>query len=86
MVGDDAEQAEDGPRPGDEDALGALRWHWGDAYEIEAPGGRWRAKRLDGLGGWIEPPGDAPGPDGLAVAISENYGMKPVPRDDGART
>ena len=43
-------------------------------------GGRWRAKRRDGLGGWIE----APDPDGLGALISEDYGLKAVPRDAGA--
>jgi hypothetical protein len=79
--GTEQEQAEDGPGPGDEEALDALRFHWGDAYEIEAPGGRWRAKRRDGLGGWIE----APDHDALSPAIAGDYAVKPVPRDDGAR-
>ncbi len=76
----EAEQADDGLKPWDENALDVLHWHWGDAYEIEAPGGLWRARRLDGLGGWIE----APDPDGLGALISEDYGLKAVPRDAGA--
>jgi hypothetical protein len=79
MVGD-TEQAEDGPKPGDEDALAALRWHWGEAYAITAEGGLWRAMRRDGLGGWIE----AGSPDGLGAAISADYAVKAVPRDAGA--
>jgi hypothetical protein len=34
--------------------LEALRWDWGDAYEIEhGDEDGWRAKRRDGLGGWL---------------------------------
>ena len=75
------EQAENGLRPWEESALDALRFHWGDAYEIEASGGLWRAKRRVGLGGWIE----AAGPDGLGWAIADDYQVKPVPRDAGDR-
>lgn len=71
------EQAEDALKPWDEEALRLLRFHWGDAYEIEVSGGRWRARRRDGEGGWF----DAGDPDGLGGAISENYAVKPVPRD-----
>jgi hypothetical protein len=81
MAGDGTEQAEDSLAPWEEDALEALRFHWGEAYEIEAPGGQWRAKRRDGLGGWTE----ASGPDGLDTAISADYAVKAVPRDLGTR-
>ena len=74
------DQAEDALVPWDEDALDALRFHWGDAYEIEVSGGLWRAKRRDGLGGWIE----ADSPDGLGWAITADYAAKQVPRDAGA--
>jgi hypothetical protein len=81
MVGDGTEQAEDGLQAWEADALDALRLHWGgSAYEIEASGGLWRAKRRDGLGGWIE----ADSPDGLAYAIADDYATKAVPRDAGA--
>jgi hypothetical protein len=77
MAGDGTEQAEDGLTPWDEDALETLLWNWGEAYEI----GAWRAKRRDGLGGWFE----ADGPQSLDQEITENYAMKPVPRDAGTR-
>jgi hypothetical protein len=80
-VGDGTEQAEDGLKPWKESALDALRFHWGDAYEIEVSGGKWRAKRLDGLGEWIE----AADPDGLGWGIAADYAVKPVPRDLGTR-
>ncbi len=73
-------------QPWEESALEALRWHWGDAYEIGVSGGRWRAKRRDGLGGQIEAPDDRPGPDGLGWAIADDYQLKPVPRDAGTMT
>jgi hypothetical protein len=73
MGGDGAEQAEESLKPEDKNALDALHWHWGDAYEIEA----WRARRRDGLGGWIE----ADGPDKLGALIAEDYAVKAVPRD-----
>jgi hypothetical protein len=58
-------------------ALEALRFHWGDAYEIDhAEDGRWIAKRRDGLGGPIE----AAGPDGLMAAIADDYNVRKVER------
>ena len=63
-------------------ALEVLRWDRGEVYLIEVTGEReWRAKRRDGLGGWIE----AAGPDGLDLAIKEDYALRPVPRDAGAQ-
>jgi hypothetical protein len=57
--------------------LGALRWDWGEAYEIEhGDEYGWRAKRLDGLGGWLT----AAGPDELYGVIAADYNAKPVPR------
>jgi hypothetical protein len=55
--------------------LEQLRWEWGEAYEIE----RGRARRRDGLGGWIE----AGTPGGLRAAIGADYARCPVPRDVG---
>lgn len=55
-------------------ALGALRYDWGSAYEIEGDGEEWRARRLDGLGGWIE----ADSPDDLRNEIFGDYALKPV--------
>ncbi|HEX3514838.1 MAG TPA: hypothetical protein VHT26_12645 [Trebonia sp.] len=60
-----------------EHELEALRWDWGDAYEIEhGEEHGWRAKRLDGLGGWLT----APGPDEMYGVIAADYALKPVPR------
>ena len=61
--------------------LEVLRWNWGDAYEIRVAGGRWSARRADGLGGLIV----AAGPDGLREAILADYRLRPVPRDAGGR-
>ena len=63
------------------DALETLRWDGGDAYLIEVPGDEWRAKRGGRLGGWIE----ATNPDGLDLAIKEDYAVRPVRRDAGAQ-
>lgn len=62
----------DGLKPWEESVLDGLRWDWGEAYEIEP----WKAKRRDGLGGWIE----APGPDDLRQAVLADYTAKKVPR------
>jgi hypothetical protein len=55
-------------------ALDALRYDWGSAYEIEGDGDYWRARRLDGQGGWIE----AQSPDDLCNKIFSDYALKPV--------
>lgn len=61
------------------DALEALRFHWDTAYQIEHDGGDgWRARRLDGLGGWLT----AASPDELFTAITADYAVKPVPRPE----
>jgi hypothetical protein len=65
----------------DWEALEALRWHWGEAYEIGRDDTRgWRARRRDGLGGDIT----AGGPDDLRQAIRGDYAVKAVPRDPAA--
>ena len=57
-------------------ALGALRFDWGGAYELGTDGngnGIWWARRRDGrtrVTGW--------GPDGLLTAIREDYAACPV--------
>ena len=63
------------------DPLRTLRWDWGEAYLIEIDGDEWRAKRRDVLGGWTE----ATNPDGLDLAIKEDYAVRPVPRDAGGQ-
>jgi hypothetical protein len=55
-------------------ALDALRYDWGSAFEIEGDGDCWRARRLDGLGGWIE----TESPDCLRNEIFADYALKPV--------
>jgi hypothetical protein len=62
-------------------ALEALRWDWGDAYEIGHDDERgWRARRRDGLGGDLT----ATDPDGLYALIGDDYALRPVPRDYSA--
>jgi hypothetical protein len=57
--------------------LEALRWDWGDAYEIGLGDRQWHARRKDGKGALIE----APTPDDLRKQIVEDYTFMPVPRD-----
>jgi hypothetical protein len=61
-------------------ALEALRWNWGSAYEIETDGETWRARRFDGLGGWME----AESAEALRGQIVSDYMTRPV--DWQART
>ena len=56
--------------------LEALRWNWGEAYEIGVTAGLWTAKRRDGRGTLQED-----GPDPLREAILKDYLALPVPRD-----
>jgi hypothetical protein len=61
-------------------ALDALRFHWGDAYEIdydEELG--WWAERRDGLGGRLI----AADPEELFRDIQADYALNPVPRQHG---
>jgi hypothetical protein len=67
-----------GSTPG---ALEMLRWDWGKDLIETDDGDDWRAKRRDGLGGWIE----ATNPDGLDLAIKEDCAVRSVPRDAGAQ-
>jgi hypothetical protein len=67
-----------GGRTADDDALEALRWDWGEAYEIGRDDERgWHARRRDDLGGHLT------GADHneLRVAIRADYALKRVPRD-----
>ena len=55
-------------------ALDALRWNWGSAYEIETDCDTWRARRLDRLGGWME----AGSAEALRSQVVSDYMTKPV--------
>jgi hypothetical protein len=55
--------------------LEALRWDWGKAYEIHGADDEWRARRLDGLGGWMY----AASAEELRNQILSDYLIKPVP-------
>ena len=57
-------------------ALEALAWHWGEAYEITVAGGLWRAWRRDRIGGVLE----GGTPEELRQAILEDYLTRPVAR------
>lgn len=58
--------------------LEALRFHWGEAYQIEFSDGHgWRARRLDGQGGLLT----GVDSEGLYAAIGGDYALRPVPRD-----
>lgn len=56
--------------------LEALRWNWGEAYEIGFAGDLWYAVRRDGRGKLEEST-----VDGLRDAILADYLALPVPRD-----
>src|SRR5260370_8426148 len=59
-------------------ALEALRWNWGDAYEIGHDDERgWWAKRRDGVGGYLT----AADPGELRAVIYADHDLMPVPRD-----
>jgi hypothetical protein len=70
--------AESGTAAADQEKLEALRWDWDAAYEIQMPGADygWRARRLDGLGGWM----DAGSAEDLRNQIVGDYVTKPVRR------
>lgn len=79
MSGDPgAGRAGGGLKPWEADALEAIRFGWGDAYLIGHDDGRgyWAARR-DRIGGLLT----AAGPDELRQAITEDYALKPVPRE-----
>jgi hypothetical protein len=60
----------------DELPLAALRWHWGEAYEISHPERDvWVAQRLD-----TRETVRAVSAEGLRDAIAADYGARPVPR------
>ena len=60
-----------------DEALEALRWNWGRAYEIDRDaGGLWRARRRDGLGEDLT----AMTPEALRDMIFRDYDRNPVLR------
>jgi len=77
---EDAPQASDRPSStiADKHALEALRWDWGDAYDIGHDDEHgWHARRRDGLGDLLT----APGADELYKVIADDYALKAVPRN-----
>ncbi len=77
-VADGTDQRQDELKPWEKEALEALRWHWGDAYEIGHDDEHgWHAARRDQIGGLLT----GAGPDELGHAITEDYAFKPVPRE-----
>ncbi|HLX48422.1 MAG TPA: hypothetical protein VKS82_08820 [Streptosporangiaceae bacterium] len=63
--------------PGECAALEALRWHWGEVYEIGVDDGQWWYRRRDGKGGTET----AATPDELRAMIITDYTIMPVPRE-----
>jgi hypothetical protein len=62
--------------PGEQAALDALVWNWGEAYEIGCEEGQWWFRRKDGKGGTET----ASGPDELRALIVTDYTIRPVRR------
>ena len=57
--------------------LEALRFHWGDVYQIEFSDEHgWRGRRTGSQDGWLT----AADPDGLYKAIRADYALPPLPR------
>lgn len=57
------------------DEVAALRYHWGEAYTITGPEGKFRAVRVDGRGHLEATSGDE-----LRAMIQDDYRKRPVPR------
>jgi len=68
--------------PSERDALEAIRFGWDTAYRIghDDEHGYWAARR-DRIGGLLT----AATPDELRQAITEDYAVKPVPREPARR-
>lgn len=81
-VADGTGRPTDELRPRDETALEAIRFGWGDAYEIghDDERGYWAARR-DKIGDLLT----AGDPGELRKAITDDYAVKPVPREPAAR-
>jgi hypothetical protein len=73
-----AGQTQGSLKPWEQDALEAINFGWGDAYLIghDDERGYWAARR-DRIGGLLM----AADADDLRQAISEDYALKPVPRE-----
>jgi hypothetical protein len=70
-----------GKTSGDELTLSALRYGWGDAYEIGFDSERgWHARRRDGRGSDITAADHA----ALWEAVRADYDLEPVPRSYSA--
>jgi hypothetical protein len=63
--------------PGMQAALDALRWDWGEAYQIGCRDGRWWYRRRDGKGATQS----AGTPDERRAQIITDYTLRPVHRD-----
>jgi hypothetical protein len=63
--------------PGQQAALEALQWHWGEVYHIGVDDGQWWYQRKDGKGGTET----ASTPDALRSMIITDYTIMPVPRE-----
>jgi hypothetical protein len=61
-----------------DEALAALAWHWGEAYELTEALGVWRAVRLDNQRSLI-----ATDAEKLRDLIIDDYSKEPVPRRAG---
>lgn len=64
--------------PGQQAALEALQWHWGEVYDIGCDDGQWWYRRKDGKGGRET----ATTPDDLRRQIAADYTFMPVLRPD----
>jgi hypothetical protein len=60
--------------PGQQAALEALRWNWGEVYDIGVDDGQWWCRRRDGLGGRET----AATPDQIRTKIINDYTDLPV--------
>jgi hypothetical protein len=66
--------------PGQQAALEALQWNWGEPYDIGVDDGQWWYRRRDGLGGTET----AATPDSLRNKIINDYTDLPVRRQPPA--
>lgn len=77
-VADGTTPGNGGLPPVEAEALEAIRFGWGDAYLVGHDDERgWWAARRDRIGGLLT----EATPDELRQAITEDYAVKPVPRE-----